>query len=83
MYLNKFTLEEFYTALKISKKSINKEMLLLSSVHISLVFLFVNELFYIKINEIYNFADGDLLLIKIIIDHYYINNNIKGLFLFL
>ena len=83
MYLNKFTIEEFFCALQLSELYGNNEILLLSSVHISLVFLFVNELYYIKINDIYNYGDYDLLLIKVIVNYYYVNNNIREMFLFL
>ena len=83
MYLHRFSIEEFYSALKLSEIYGNSEILLLSSIHISLVFLFVNELYYIKINDVYNYGDYDLLLIKIIVNYYYVNNNIKEMFLFL
>lgn len=83
IYLNKFTLEEFYSALKISEKYDEKEIILLSSIHISIVFLFINELYQFKIPDIFSHADYDLLLVKIIIDSYYISNDYNELFLFL
>jgi hypothetical protein len=57
MYLNKFSIEEFYCALRLSENYGNNEILLFSSIHISLVFLFMNELYYIKINDIYNYGN--------------------------
>jgi len=83
IYMNKFTLEEFYSALKISEKYNDREILLLSTIHISIVFLFINELYQFKIPEIFSHADYDLLLVKIIIDSYYISNDFSELFLFL
>ena len=83
IYLNKFTLEEFYSALKISEKHNDKEIILLSSIHASIAFIFVNELYQMKIPDIFSHADYDLLLVKIIIDSYYISNDFNELFLFL
>ena len=83
MYLNQFSLEEFYSSLKISEKYKNKEILLNSSIHISLCFLLINELHSIPINDINTHGDYDLLLIKIIIDNYYFEKDTNELFLFI
>lgn len=83
IYLSQFSLEEFYSSLKLSEKNKNKEILLISSIHISLCFLLINELHSIPINDINTHGDYDLLLIKIIIDSYYFENNTNELFLFI
>ena len=68
IYLNKFTLDEFYSALAVSEKYNTSEISLLSSIHISLSYLLLTELSEIPISDLYNDGEIELLMLKSIID---------------
>ena len=68
IYLNKFTLEEFYSALVLSEKHTNSEICLLSSIHISVVYALVEELCEIPLQEIFTYREIELLILKSVLD---------------
>ena len=68
IYLNKFELDEFYSALSVSEKYKISEIKLLSSIHISLAYLFIEEISEIPLQELFNEKEIELLIIKLIIE---------------
>ena len=68
IYLNKFTLDELYSALVMSEKNKTSEICLLSSLHISLVYVLFEELNEIPLQELANYREMQLLIIKSILD---------------
>ena len=81
LYLSKFTLEELYAALKLSETYKDSEIILLSSIHISLIYLLLNDFSNMQLNDIYNNNDIETLLLKILIDNN--KNDIKNLYSFI
>ncbi len=71
IYLNKFRIEELYIALKYNKKEIN----LVSSIHISLLFILIKELSNFSLLEINNNSDRELLMLKICSNYHNKDNN--------
>ena len=81
LYLSKFTLEELYAALKLSENHKESEILLLSSIHISLIYLLFSDFSNLQLLDIYNNNDVETLLLKIIIDN--THNEIRNLYPFI
>ena len=81
LYLSKFTLEELYAALKLSETHKDSEILLLSSIHISLIYLLFTDFSSLQLIDIYNNNDVETLLLKIIVDNN--QNDIKNLYTFI
>jgi hypothetical protein len=81
LYLSKFTLEELYAALKLSETYKDSEIILLSSIHISLIYLLMNDFSNLQLVEVYNNNDIETLLLKILIDN--TKNDIKNLYTFI
>ena len=81
LYLSNFSLEEFYCALKFSETYTESEIILVTSIHVSLIYLLFVELADMQLLEIYNNGDNELLIIKLLVD-YYINET-KNLYLFI
>jgi hypothetical protein len=81
LYLSKFSLEEFYAALKVSETYTDSEIILLSSIHISLIYLLMVDFSYMQLIDIYNNNDIETSLLKIIIDNN--KNDIKNLYSFI
>ena len=68
IYLDKFSLEEFYGALFFSEMYKESEISLLSSIYISLSYLLLTELADIPLAELYNEGEIELLMIKTILE---------------
>ena len=68
MYLEKFSLEEFYGALFFSEMYKESEISLLSSIYISLSYLLMTELAEIPLAELYSEGEIELLMIKTILE---------------
>ena len=81
IYLNKFTLEELYSALTYSEKYNKSEIILLSSIHNSIIYVLMEELNEIPLQELYNNGEMQLLIIKCILDT--IKDNIIKVFSFI
>ena len=81
LYLSKFSLEELYAALKVSETYTDSEIILLSSIHISLIYLLMVDFSYMQLIDIYNNNDIETSLLKIIIDNN--KNDIKNLYSFI
>ena len=81
LYLSKFTLEELYAALKLSETYQESEILLLSSIHISLIYLLFSDFSNLQLIDVYNNNDIETLLLKIIVDNN--QNDIKNLYSFI
>ena len=81
LYLSKFTLEELYAALKESEQYQDSEIILLSSIHISLIYLLMSDFSNMQLIEIYNNNDIETLLLKILIDSN--KGDIKNLYSFI
>ena len=81
LYLSKFSLEELYAALKLSETYTDSEIILLSSIHISLIYLLMNDFSTMQLNDIYNNGDIETMLLKILIDNNI--NDIKNLYTFI
>ena len=81
LYLSKFTLEELYAALKLSETHKESEIILLSSIHISLIYLLFSDFSNLQLIDIYNNNDIETLLLKIIVDNNH--NDIKNLYSFI
>ena len=80
LYLSKFSLEELYAALKFSETYKESEILLLSSIHISLIYLLFCDFQNLQLIDVYNNNDIETLLLKIIVDN---NNDPKNLYTFI
>ena len=80
LYLSKFSLEELYAALKLSETYKESEILLLSSIHISLIYLLFCDFQNLQLIDVYNNNDIETLLLKIIVDN---NNEPKNLYTFI
>ena len=80
LYLSKFSLEELYAALKLSETYKESEILLLSSIHISLIYLLFCDFQNLQLIDVYNNNDIETLLLKIIVDN---NNDPKNLYTFI
>ena len=74
IYLSEFSIEDLYSALSQSINYKESEITLLSSIHISLLFILINELSTIPLLEIYNNSDIELLLVKINSDYFSSDN---------
>ena len=70
IYLSEFSIEDFYSGLSQSVNYTESEIILLSSVHISLLFILITELSNIPLLDIYNNGDYELLLVKICSDYF-------------
>ena len=81
LYLSKFSLEELYAALKLSETHKESEIILLSSIHISLIYLLFSDFSNLQLIDIYNNNDIETLLLKIIVDNN--QNEIKNLYTFI
>ena len=81
LYLSKFTLEELYAALKLSETHKESEIILLSSIHISLIYLLFSDFSNLQLIDIYNNNDIETLILKIIVDNN--QNDIKNLYSFI
>ena len=81
LYIEKFNVEELYAALIHSEKYTKGEIFLLSSIHISLVFLLICELSEMPLLDLYNKKEIELIMLKVIIEH--TKNDIIKLFSFL
>ena len=81
LYLSKFTLEELYAALKLSETHKDSEIILLSSIHISLIYLLFSDFSNLQLIDIYNNNDIETLILKIIVDNN--QNDIKNLYSFI
>ena len=81
LYLSKFTLEELYAALKISETHKESEIILLSSIHISLIYLLFSDFSKLQMIDIYNNNDIETLLLKIIVDNN--QHDFKNLYYFI
>ena len=81
LYLSKFSLEELYAALKLSETHKESEIILLSSIHISLIYLLFSDFSKLQLIDIYNNNDIETLLLKIIVDNN--QNDIKNLYSFI
>ena len=81
LYLSKFSLEELYAALKLSETHKDSEIILLSSIHISLIYLLFSDFSNLQLIDIYNNNDIETLLLKIIVDNNH--NDIKNLYSFI
>jgi len=80
-YLSKFSLEELYAALKLSETYKESEIILLSSIHISLIYLLMTDFSNMTLIDIYNNNDVETLILKILIDNN--KNDIKNLYSFI
>ena len=69
IYINKFSIEELYSALFYSENYKKGEVFLLSSIHISLVFLLICELSEMTLLDLYNKKEVELIMLKIITEH--------------
>ena len=81
LYLSKFSLEELYSALKCSENHTESEVILLSSIHISLIYLLMNDFSNLQLIDIYNNNDIETLLLKILIDNN--KGDIKSIYSFI
>ena len=82
LYLSKFSLEEIlYAALKLSETHKDSEIILLSSIHISLIYLLFSDFSNLQLIDIYNNNDIETLILKIIVDNN--QNDIKNLYSFI
>ena len=81
LYLSKFSLEELYATLKLSENYKDGEIILLSSIHISLIYLLMNDFSNLQLSDINNNGDIELLLLKVLIDNN--KNDIKSLYSFI
>ena len=81
LYLSKFTLEELYAALKISETHKESEIILLSSIHISLIYLLFSDFSKLQMIDIYSNNDIETLLLKIIVDNN--QHDFKNLYYFI
>ena len=81
LYLSKFSLEELYAALKLSETYKDSEIILLSSIHISLIYLLFSDFSNLQLIDIYNNNDIETLILKIIVDNN--QNDIKNLYSFI
>ena len=81
LYLSKFSLEELFAALKLSETYTDSEIILLSSIHISLIYLLMEEFSNMQLIDIYNNNDIETLILKILIDNN--KNDIKNLYSFI
>ena len=83
IYINKFNLEELHIAIEKSTTYEENEIILLSSINISLIYILLNELHNkISLLDIYNNKDNNLLLIKILVDNLF-EEDIKEVFTFI
>ena len=64
IYLDKFSLEEFYSALLKSETYTKSEIGLLSSIHVSLSYLLISELLEYPIQDLYSNGEKELLIVK-------------------
>ena len=69
LYISKFNIEELYAALVYSENYKNEEIFLLSSIHISLIFLLICELSEMTLLDLYNKREIELIMVKIITEH--------------
>ena len=60
LYLSKFTLEDLYAALKLSETHKESEIILLSSIHISLIYLLFSDFSNLQLIDVYNNNDIEL-----------------------
>ena len=81
LYLSKFSLEELYAALKLSETYTDSEIILLSSIHISLIYLLMEDFSNMQLIDIYNNNDIETLILKILIDNN--KSDIKNLYSFI
>ena len=81
LYLSKFSLEELYAALKLSETYTDSEIILLSSIHVSLIYLLMADFSNMQLIDIYNNNDIETSLLKVIIDNN--KNDIKNLYSFI
>ena len=81
LYLSKFTLEDLYAALKLSETHKESEIILLSSIHISLIYLLFSDFSNLQLIDVYNNNDIETLILKIIVDNS--QNDIKNLYSFI
>ena len=80
LYLSKFSLEELYAALKLSETHKDSEIILLSSIHISLIYLLFSDFSNLQlIDNNNNYIET--LILKIIVDNN--QNDIKNLYSFI
>ena len=69
IYLDKFSLEELYSALLKSETYTTSEINLLSSIHVSLCYLLISELLEYPIQDLYSNGETELLMVKEIIEY--------------
>ena len=69
IYLDKFSLEEFYSALLKSETYTKSEISLLSSIHVSLCYLLIEELLEYPIQDLYSNGELELLIVKEIVEY--------------
>ena len=69
IYLDKFTLEEFYSALLKSETYTKSEINLLSSIHVSLCYLLIEELLEYPIQDLYSNGEKELLMVKEVVEY--------------
>lgn len=81
IYIEKFNVEELYAALLFSEKYKKGEIFLLSSIHISLIFLLICELSEMTLLDLYNKKEIELIMLKVITEHK--KDDIKKVFSFL
>ena len=81
LYIDKFSVEELYAALYYSENYKKGEIFLLSSIHISLIFLLICELSEIPLLDLYNKREIELIMLKVITEHK--KDDIKKVFSFL
>ena len=81
IYISKFSIEDFYCALLYSEKYKKGEIFLLSSIHISLIFLLICELSEMTLLDLYNKKEIELIMLKIITEHK--KNDINKVFSFI
>ena len=81
LYLSKFTLEDLYAALKLAETHKESEIILLSSIHISLIYLLFSDFSNLQLIDVYNNNDIETLILKIIVDNS--QNDIKNLYSFI
>ena len=69
IYLDKFSLEEFYSALLKSDSYTRSEIGLLSSIHVSLCYLLLEELLEYPIQDLYSNGETELLMVKEVVEY--------------
>ena len=81
IYLNKFGIEELFVALLYSENYKKGEIFLLTSIHVSLIFLLICELGDIPLLDLYNKREIELIMLKVIVE--YKKDDIKKIFSFI